>query len=140
MQFVVDLCNENSPMAPSTVSVLAGTDVSIYCALPDSTVTWSSAQFGVSATSIFQKKANLGPDIRLRFIGVNYSTQPPCANASAMIQNISKSLDGLNITCRANNLAETSHVFVITVIGKTYKTTTMRVCPFNYIATLDKLF
>ena len=106
-------------MAPSTVCVVAGTDVSIYCALPDSTVTWSSAQFGVSASSIFQKKANLGPDIDLCFIGVNYNTLPTCANASALIQNIPKSLDGLNITCKANNLAKTSQVFVITVIGKT---------------------
>ena len=126
----MDLCNENSPIAPTTVCALPGTDVSIYCALPDSTVTWSNADFGVIIVSIIREKANLGPhDIRLCFIGINATTQPPCANASAMIQNISKSLDGLNITCMANNLARTSQVFVITVIGKTYKTSTMHVCP-----------
>ena len=106
-------------MAPSTACVFPGTDVSIYCALPDSTVTWSNAQFGMNWTSIFQKKAILGPDIHLWFIDVKSDAQQTCANSSAMIQNIPKSLDGLDITCRANTMVKTSsQVFLITVIGK----------------------
>ena len=105
-------------MAPSTVCVVAGTDVSIYCALPDSTVSWSNAQFGLSITSVFQKKANLGPDIHLCFIDIKNNAQQLCANSSAMVQNVPKSFDGLDIACKASTLVTTSKVFVITVIGK----------------------
>ena len=105
-------------MAPSTVCVFPGTNVDIYCALPVSTVTWSNAKFGVNSTSVYEKKAILGPDINLCFIDIKSNAQEICANSSAIIQNFPKSLDGLDITCRANNLAKTLQVFVITVIGK----------------------
>ena len=107
-------------MAPSNVCVFSGTDVNIYCTLPGSIVAWSNAQFGVSITSIYQKEANLGPDIQLCFIDIKSNDQQTCSNSSAMVQNIPKSFDALDITCKANNLVQTSQLLVITVIGKIY--------------------
>ena len=106
-------------MAPNTVCLWPGDDVNIYCAVPDSSVTWSSTEFGVITTSTHQKKVTLGPDIQLCFIRFENTMQEICANASATITNIPQSLDGLDITCKANTKnTKFSKVFVINVIGK----------------------
>ena len=101
--------------------LLPGPDVSIYCALPDTSVTWSNAQFGSKGVATFVAEENLSPDIQLRFISFapNQEGGQPCANASATINNVPKTLDGLDITCAANIQGKNvSKLFLINVIGE----------------------
>ena len=111
-----------SSLVPNIICLLPGTDVTIYCALPDSSVTWANAELGSEGTSTHAEKANLGPDIQLCFISVehNQDRDQTCTNASATINNVPKTLDGFNVTCATNTKdTKVSKLFVISVIGKT---------------------
>ena len=117
-----DLCHEQPGATTSTLCVLRGSDIIIYCAVPDSSVGWISSQFGTELLSLHNTKDQLGPDIQLKFVGVVESsvfTSDICVNASATVNNVKKSLDGLNLTCSNVSPQETvSYKFTIRVIGK----------------------
>ena len=98
------------------------TDVTVYCALPDSSVTWSSGENGVKIVSRHAEKEILCPDIQLCFISIDESyqgTSQHCVNASATINSVPKTLDGLEVACATSaSEGKVSKTFVIGVIGK----------------------
>ena len=99
-----------------------GTDVTLYCALPDSSVTWSRDENEVKTVSPLAVKDTLYPDIQLCYIsGVdsNQGNSQLCVNASATINSVPKTLDGFEVTCATNvKEGKMSKTFVIGVIGK----------------------
>ena len=128
-------------MTPSTVCVFPGTNVSLYCALPESSIIWRNAEFGEKLISVDQTRANLGRHIQLYFVSVYYNqdTREMCTFSNATINNFPKSLDGLSITCEANapNSKNSLQVFMtISAIGKTNHL----VCLYSSFSTMANCF
>ena len=113
-----DLCHEEQQtgLTVITLCVLPGNDVRIYCAVPDSSVTWINLEYGTEATSNFKRDVEFGP-VNLHFIGLEGSGNI-CANSSATVDNIQKPVDGLNVTCSTSTSGQSSYLFEINVIGE----------------------
>ena len=119
-----DLCfveEQQAGLIVNTFCVMPGSDVRIYCAVPDSSVTWTNVEYGTEVISRYTSEVEFGPVFELNFIrfeNASTSTFDICANASATVNNIEKYLDGLNVTCSTAILNEMSYFFEINVIGK----------------------
>ena len=118
----MNLCDGSSLITSKVTCLLSGSDIIIYCAVPDSSVVWSNADLGTRPISNNAEKEILGPDIQLCFISIenNEGTNPPCTNASAAINNVSKTLDKLDIVCATTEILGkvVSQLFTLRVIGK----------------------
>ena len=113
-----------SSTALNTVCLLPGKDVTIKCALPDSIAVWSSPHLGKQEIHSNMTNGVLGSAIELQHdsFELNLNTSYICTRARAIILNIEKELNGLELTCSTINHAECqsifSSTFMVNVIGK----------------------
>ena len=110
-------CTEPDQLFNSSVSVFAGTNITLTCSLVETIVRWNSSQFAmpVLVTSVGVPVMESGITFQLDMV----STRPLCVNATATITNIQGSMDGLDLTCyNVQSTLEFTTTVMLDVIGK----------------------
>ena len=106
---------------------LPGKDVTLICALPDSVIIWSSPDIGQQEIHSSLSGADLGSDVHLQLDKFVYdlNTSYVCTTARAVILDIKKDLNGLQLTCSTTSYplcrSVFSSTFMMIVIGKQIK-------------------
>ena len=124
LQITTDLCNDTLLEMGSTqfktVCLLPRKDVTLHCALPDNTVIWSSPDLGTRVVHGSSPMGMLGSNIHLQY--ESYDLNNRCIRAIAIIVDIEKTMNGLELTCGTPIYIQCrsifSTIFTVNVIGK----------------------
>ena len=124
IQLTTDLCDDDisnmESTALKTVCLLPGKDVTLFCALPDAYVIWSSPDLGMQEIHGSSAFGMLGSKIQLEYN--SFDANSMCIRTRATIVDIDKTMNGLEITCATFLFAPCrsifSTTFTVNVIGK----------------------